>query len=363
MQILAVKGADQYSSSAFRVAAEVALGVAGGAFAIVLHVFFGIWAPEVSAFSLVYPLLLVGPLYGHRYAGLIAGTMSFAWGWWDVVPPPNSFGFEIKTGAAMVALHATTAMITFAFALAFRRAMDAALEERDLQIARGAMLIQELEHRTKNNFALVASLLQAQKRRESDTRITQALDLACARIHSFARAYTNLAQSENKSGLVAMKTYLSEVVSHFADGGFPDNVTVTVDACECPLPRETAVGIGLFANEALTNCAKHAFPDNRPGRVQVSLKHGAQSGSELTVEDDGVGLDAAGDSTLDGGTGSRLMEAFAHQAHARFTLEPSTDGTRVRLADHSGSSEPSAVEERASGQTPPPASMQLKERR
>jgi len=335
MQSLAALYAMQHRRAALRLVPELAFGSLCGGGAILLNSVVDFWAPEVSPFALVYPLLLIGTLYGRCCAGLIAGTISFLWGWWHVIPPRNSFAFEHETGLAMVAIHGGSAVVTLIFALAFHRAICAALEERDCEIARGTMLMRELEHRTKNNFALVVGLLQAQKRRERDPRIIKALDLARARIHSFARAYANLAESQGEGGSVLMEAYLKEVVSHFAAGGLPDNVRVTVDICDCVLAREEAVGIGLFVNEALTNSAKHAFPANRSGTVEVKLTEDACGGWELTIEDNGTGFDPARESSTDGGTGSKLMEAFAQQAQASFTLETSSCGTRLRLASES----------------------------
>jgi len=329
MQVQARPSADQCSSPWFRLLPELAFGVLGGACAILLEQLFDIWAPEVSAFALIYPLILIGTLYGRSWSALIAGTVLFLWGWWHVIPPQKSFQFVTETGRALVMIHATCGLVTLAFAFAFRRAMDAALTRRDREIARGAMLMRELEHRTKNNFALVASLLQAQKRQEGDSRVSEALDLARSRIHSFARAYANLAESEGEC--VAMKAYLTEVVSDFADGGFADHVTVTTDVCDCRLPSEVAVGIGLFVNEALTNSAKHAFPEHRPGTVVVRLTGEADTVWELTVEDDGVGFDSAREARAERGTGSRLMQAFALQANASCSVESSSAGTRFRL--------------------------------
>jgi two-component sensor histidine kinase len=331
MQVQTPLRPDQCSSIWLRFVPELAFGAMGGGWAILLSLLLDAWAPEVGAFALIYPLILIGTLQGHCWGALIASTMSFLWGWWHIVPPRNSFDFVIETGPALVMIHAACGLITLVFAFAFRRTIDAALVGRDREIARGTMLMRELEHRTKNNFALVASLLQTQKRQEGDERIREALDLARSRIHSFARAYANLAQSQGDGGCVGMKAYLTEVVSDFADGGFADHVTVRVEACDCSLPGEVAVGIGLFVNEALTNSAKHAFPEHRQGHVVVRFTAQADRGWELTVEDDGRGFDSARQAGPERGTGSWLMQAFALQANASCTVESSCAGTRLRL--------------------------------
>ncbi len=331
MRHLALLRPSQYRSTHLRLARELAIGLLCGACAIFLRALIDIWAPEVSPFALVYPLILVGTLYGHCSAGLVAGALTFLWGWWHSVPPSGTFEFSREMDAALISIHAASAVVTLIFALAFRRTIKTAIEERDREIARASTLMREIEHRTKNNFAIIVSMLQSQKREESDPRITRALDLARARINSFARAYANLAESAGGDDNVAMKTYLAEVVSNFANGGFPENVTIEVDACDCVLPRKIAVGIGLFVNEALTNAAKHAFPNDRPGRVEVRL-NGTQARWELLIEDNGVGFDPDSVASASGGTGSKLMEAFAKQAQASFTIQSSSNGTCLHLA-------------------------------
>ena len=318
-----------------RVAAQMAFGAACAVAMIAVHIIMDSRLPEASPFALVYPSVVIATLYGHWRGGATAWLIGSAYAWYFLLPFALSFRFADETGAAKAALSMVSAAIVVAFAETFRRYVLAAMEERDAEIARRAMLLQELEHRTRNNFALVLSLLEMQKRREADPCAEKALDLATSRIRSFARAYANLAQGRDKGvgggERVAMRPYLREVVTHFADGAFPERITVRYRAADCSLPRETAVAIGLFTNEALTNCAKYAFPDERSGTVSVTLKGNAQ-GWELVVADDGVGDGAPRGPRASAGLGTTLMRAFADQAHADYTLETSVRGRRARLA-------------------------------
>lgn len=191
------------------------------------------------------------------------------------------------------------------------------------------ILQQELEHRTKNNFTLAASLLELQKRREKNPDVAEGLDQAIARIHSFASAYANLAQSHGEGASVAMDRYLVEVVDRVTRGAFHDNVAVEVEAAPSVMPREVAVAIGLFTNEALTNCAKYAFPDGREGRIAVRFSHDGSAWS-LNIHDDGVGEGATQAGST--GIGTRLLEAFARQAEADYEVDVTSRGRVVRLA-------------------------------
>ena len=95
-----------------------------------------------------------------------------------------------------------------------------------------------------------------------------------------------------------------------------------------PLPRDQAVAIGLFLNEALTNAAKYAFGDGRDGELTIVLE-GSASDWRLDVRDNGAGDAAASDS--DGGLGRSLMRTFAQQAGAEQDIEVNEQGCRVPL--------------------------------
>jgi two-component sensor histidine kinase len=223
-------------------------------------------------------------------------------------------------------INALAVLIVLLFAEIFRLAVVRAVAERDREIEHRKMLHAELDHRTKNNFALVASLLELQRRREDDPKVASALDQAISRVHSFAGAYANLSDRSGEGTDVAMNTYLTDVVERIADAAFKDGVKVRVMADPCVLPRETAVAIGLFTNEALTNCAKYAFPGDRAGGVEVLFRCEGENW-DLIVRDDGIG--DAGPSLS--GLGMRLFEAFAKQAGGHYACETSETGRVVSL--------------------------------
>ena len=288
-------------------------------------------SPTSGPFALVYPTVMLATLYGRWPAGVVAYGVSFIWAWYFVLPAPHSFEFVVATDPSRVVINGAAALVVLFFAEMFRRAVQTAIFERDSEIDRRILLQQELEHRTKNNFALVASLLEHQKQREVHQSVDQAIDQAITRIHSFARAYANLAESQGEGSAVAMQPYLEDVVEKVAIGMFSDNVTVSLEATPHVLPRQVAVAIGLFTNEALTNCAKYAFPDGRDGRVAVRFDAG-EDGWALEIHDDGMGQLAAGQSGSSG-IGTRLLNAFANQAEARYEMETGDAGVRVRLSN------------------------------
>ncbi|GGC00144.1 hypothetical protein GCM10011494_18390 [Novosphingobium endophyticum] len=316
----------------------------GGKYGILVHVLFGalcaltgiavrtaldVWAPTAGPFAIVYPTVLIATLYGHASAGVTAYLLSFAWAWWNVLPAAQSFTFEVPTDPARVAINALCAAIVLGLAEVFRRAVRMASHDRDVEIERRGILMAEMEHRTKNNFALVASLLSLQARDQGDPAVAAALDQAIGRIRTFAQAYDNLALIAGGDSEMPMQHYVRDVVKRISASIIPDHISVKVEAGECVLPQQVAVAIGLFLNEALTNCVKYAFPNGEQGNIRVEFT-GSDQGWEVSVTDNGVG-EADPKHANPSGLGQNLMRAFAQQANARYDYSVSPGGCRVAL--------------------------------
>jgi two-component sensor histidine kinase len=53
---------------------------------------------------------------------------------------------------------------------------------------------------------------------------------------------------------------------------------------------DVAIPCGLIINELVSNAFKHAFPDSRPGTIQLSLRQLPAEKIQLSIHDDGIGL-------------------------------------------------------------------------
>lgn len=319
----------RFSRARSRVAVQLGFGVVCAIAMMVVRSGINYWAPSSGPFALVYPTVLLATLYGHWQAGTVAWLVSFLWAWYFVLTPQHSFQFFSTEEPQRVLLNGFAALIVLVFAETFRRAVQKAASERDREIERRTTLLAEIEHRTKNNFALVASLLEIQKRREPNPETAVALDDAIGRVHSFAAAYSNLATMQEEGSHVHMRPYLTQLVQHISKAAFPGNVTVDARIAELTFQREMGVAIGLYVNEALTNCAKYAFPDGQNGHVVVELDAIAD-GWCVSITDDGVG-EANAFRTEGSGLGRSLMETFARQADGHHRVSYPLKGCRVEL--------------------------------
>lgn len=259
---------------------------------------------------------------------MTALVLSFLWAWYFILPNYQSFTFAVPTDPARVAINATCALIVVVFAEAFRRAARRTVDDVSDAAERRMVLLADLEHRTKNNFALVASLLELHKRSLNNPELNGPIDDAVGRVRSFADAYSHLQIDEDSGAEVVMGPYLEQLLTRVRKAALPANVEMYREIDALVLPRQIALAVGLYANEAVCNCAKYAFPDGRAGSIDVSLvEH--RGGWRLTIEDDGVGLDA--NPAQSTGLGSNLLRAFAQQAAARHTAGPTLRGYRSEM--------------------------------
>jgi two-component sensor histidine kinase len=90
-----------------------------------------------------------------------------------------------------------------------------------------------------------------------------------------------------------------------------------------------AVLVGLLLNELISNAYKHAFPDNRTGRVTIAI--GADEEEViLSVTDTGVGIHEDPDSRRPGSLGLRLISLLAQQLKGTLKRHP-VRGTKVEI--------------------------------
>ena len=67
------------------------------------------------------------------------------------------------------------------------------------------------------------------------------------------------------------------------------SVTLNTDIEKIPISINQASPLGLAMNELISNSLKYAFPDEREGEINVSLKK-LDEELVLTVMDDGIGM-------------------------------------------------------------------------
>ncbi len=305
------------------------VGLACAVLTAMLRLAIDLVAPGAAPFALIFPAIMLSTLVARWQAGAITAVVTIAAVWYFLIPIRRSFTFADASGPPTIVAISFAAIITLLIAETFRRAVRNAAAERDRQIADRDLFLEEFDHRVKNNFAIVSSLLEMQRRR-ADATTAEALTAALMRIDSIARAHRHLYRGGQQYHSVEMRDYLGELCSTLRDAlVLGPRIVLTSHADAAALPRDRAVSVGLVVNELVTNAAKHAFAGRASGTIDVRFVT-RTGGWRLTVTDDGIGMPAEPrQPTADGGLGTRLIEAFARQAGGAVSFKSSTGGTEV----------------------------------
>ncbi|HMZ79527.1 MAG TPA: PAS domain S-box protein [Acidobacteriota bacterium] len=194
------------------------------------------------------------------------------------------------------------------------------------------VLLKEIHHRVKNNLQLVSSLLQLQSGYIKNVETLGLFQESQDRIRSIAIIHEKLYQSESLAK-VDFAEYISSLTSLLLHTySSPKNpVKLETKITAIPIGIDLAVPVGLILNELLTNILKYAFPDNRQGKIQISLEPDAEKRLILTVSDDGVGMPDTVKVQSPTTLGLRLVKILAKQLAAEVTFHTSTAGTSFQF--------------------------------
>ncbi len=185
--------------------------------------------------------------------------------------------------------------------------------EKDLRsyLKEREFLLKELNHRIKNDFTMVLSILELQKATMQEGYATGFLDDAIARIGAFAHLHETLHLS-GRYGSVELADYLDDVAQDLFESvtnpGW--HCSLNVDLAPVKVPVRTALYLGLAVNEALTNAVKYGIAPNRAGQVLVSLtiaRRGTDDFGSLSIQDDGPGFPVHFEEKTGDSLGIRLL--------------------------------------------------------
>jgi len=216
-----------------------------------------------------------------------------------------------------------------------RKARDEAIAEvhasRDRYAALAAereMLLREVNHRVGNSLQIIASLLHLQASSSRQPDVKAALTNAMGRVAAVAQVHRRLYTSHDLKS-VLLNQYLEALLEDLrrsAEGNRMSRLTLQSDSVE--IDPDRAVAIGIIVNELVMNAVKYAYPDGA-GPIHVALQAKGDD-IELSIADDGVGLDVKVDPRSTG-MGQRIVSAMASKLEASVERDPQHKGTRIVL--------------------------------
>lgn len=313
---------------------ELGVGFAAAIVAVATRVPLDSVLGERAPYVFIFLAIVVASLLAGWRSGLVALIAGQTLTWYAVVEPQWNLAVgDVERLSGVIVATISELLILGVIAL-YQREVDLASSEREERMQLLDHALREIDHRTKNNYQTVLSLIQLQARKARDPEVARALQLAADRVNAVALASERLARRSNDLGTVRLGDQLRELCLQLERGLSREGVHVECEVEEVTARADKAIGISIIVNELMTNALKHAFRNREEGLLRVS-SHRKDSGLELVVCDDGGGMPVAGTGSGQpsngNGLGTKLIESFVRQLGANHEMSTSKTGTTHRI--------------------------------
>jgi two-component sensor histidine kinase len=205
-----------------------------------------------------------------------------------------------------------------------RVSYQAALAQTAIAANRQKTLMQEMQHRMKNNYQLILSMIQL-ARNQATAPTKQVLQKLADSIIAMSLANDQLTLDAG-TGSVRLASYLRTLAMRIQEPF--EGLALQVHAEDFDVGVDDAISLGLIVNELVTNALKHAFPKKSGGELHVQLARGPGRGElQLSVSDTGKGFGAGARP----GSGLKLVDTLARQMRGRVERQSSEKGSTTRV--------------------------------
>ena len=185
------------------------------------------------------------------------------------------------------------------------------------------LLLREIHHRVKNNFAILVSLMNMQKVNSDPGDFNGFLTELQGRIRTMSLVHELLYRSHDID-YIHFGEYLGQLIS-IISRAYNDNPVKIHSSIEiCILDVETALPLGLISNEILTNAYKYAFSGHPDGELWIDLQRCPDAANPeglythtLTIRDNGPGLPKDYSPENQKSMGSQIISLLIDQLEGR----------------------------------------------
>lgn len=179
-------------------------------------------------------------------------------------------------------------------------------------------LMAELNHRVKNNLAMVSSLINLKS-----SALGDGVDLSDVRnqLEAIRAAHEKLSLTHGTLE-IRVKGYITDILETVFSSMAKSEVRTEIRVDDVELPAKTAMTLGLIINEAATNAVQHAFEPGTSGEFAVELTGDAAArGYRLSLANSGKPVPACIDFENPDSLGLRLIAALSKQLGGTAALE------------------------------------------
>jgi PAS domain S-box-containing protein len=209
---------------------------------------------------------------------------------------------------------------------ALKQAQEHLLEAERTRARMAQTLADEIAHRTKNNLAIVAALLQTQLDHQAQRPLDPGLVRdAIARIHTFVVLHEQMYRTQSEE--VELVSALRQMAELDRQALAARTATISVEGDPIRYPSRVGTNLCVVVNELVTNALKHSNSDPEAGRVEIRVW--THDGSlHVTVWNSGAPIAAGFEVAREAKTGLDLVHSLVEDQYGGiFRLIPEGGGT------------------------------------
>lgn len=204
-----------------------------------------------------------------------------------------------------------------------RRRLEQARLENMVELEKVHM--REMNHRVKNNLAMIDSLLNLELNQLPDEMdgTKSILRKVQGRIQAVGQVHEMLIGVSDR-GMVDSSVYLQSLAESLCatDSRTGDEISLSFSMDEkILLPVGSIIPLGMIMNELIINALKYAFPDGRRGEIRILFQRIPEKHLLLSVGDDGIPLPSDREKKITGRIGMNLINALVRQLEGEFSIE------------------------------------------
>ena len=203
-----------------------------------------------------------------------------------------------------------------------KQALELALDEKNI-------LLQEVNHRVKNNLSIVASLMNLQSEKSNDDYHKQLFMECRNRLDSIATVHELIYKAKSYSH-INFKEYLNQIIEHISDSyKSVEHIKIIKGITEVDIDISAAIPLALIVNELITNAYKHAFSNKTEGVIEILLVENNKQ-VFLTIKDNGQGFDKT--VIPKNSIGMEILGGLIEQINGTCNLTSDEKGTQYKIS-------------------------------
>jgi PAS domain S-box-containing protein len=190
-------------------------------------------------------------------------------------------------------------------------------------------LLEEMDHRVKNNLAMIRSLVRVQERQIADPASHLRMETLSRQLDAITLTHQRLYMAHN-SGRIDIGKFAHELIGDILTSFGRTDIELEANIETIIIRGRHAPTAALILNEIVTNACKHAF--NEKDRVPVLSIAASKANKKgvIVIADNGTGFDI--NAKRSASMGSAIMERLAQQIGWTIETSTSQSGTTVRLS-------------------------------